>query len=752
MTEARSVRPRGSAALDIEALQDLLASSFEVSVGKPRVVRRRALDTFDRRLERAGRRLQLVAEAGEERLELVQSEETLVSVLDGTGLRWPAMAGALPDGTLKDRVARVAGIRALLVVDECRRLVRRVELRNADRKIVVRLDVDEPAEGAVAPPPVVTVRPLRGYQKEADRAWRLVTTLLEPAPAEPVAPRPVSPSVADPESPARVLLAAELTEFLQEVRDNLPGTIADVDTEFLHDVRVAVRRTRSLVKLGRSAFPAHVREVWEPQFKWLGDLTTPVRDLDVYQLGLPEMAGWLVAASAADLDPFQAYLARRRAAARRTLLRALRGARLRRLLDDWAGELSALADSARSEDGAAWSAGVLARAGVARAHRRVVRGGTSISDSSPPEDLHVLRKRCKELRYALEMFAPVLDGAQVGKAIKDLKSLQDVLGRFQDSEVQRMHAARVRAGDGRGRRPGRSPPRHGRAHGSPLCRAAARPRRVRHRLRVLRPAGQPPADGAPAGQHREGGRVKVYATYNIKGGVGKTSTAVNLAYLAAASGRRVLLWDLDPQGAATYLFRVKPRVKGGGRGLVSGKRPVEDAVKATDFDNLDLLPADFSYRNMDLELDDAKKRTGRLDQLLSGVADDYDIAFLDCPPSVSLVSENVLRAADVLLVPLIPATLSLRTYAQLTRFVADAPRPRPEVVAFFSMADRRKRLHREVIDAIPRDRGRIADTVVPSMALIEQMAERRAPVPAFAPTSRAAKCYEQLWAEVDDGS
>jgi cellulose biosynthesis protein BcsQ len=246
--------------------------------------------------------------------------------------------------------------------------------------------------------------------------------------------------------------------------------------------------------------------------------------------------------------------------------------------------------------------------------------------------------------------------------------------------------------------------------------------------------------------------VKVYATYNIKGGVGKTTTAVNLAYLAAASGRRALLWDLDPQGAATYLFRVKPWVKGGGRGLVSGKRLIDDAVKATDFDNLDLLPADFSYRNMDLELDDAKKRTSRLDQLLAGVADDYDIAFLDCPPSASLVSENVIRAADVLLVPLIPATLSLHTYAQLTRFVDDAPRPRPRVVAFFSMADRRKRLHREVIEAIPRDHGRVADTVVPSMALIEQMAERRAPIPAFAPTSRATKCYEQLWAEVSEGS
>ena len=243
--------------------------------------------------------------------------------------------------------------------------------------------------------------------------------------------------------------------------------------------------------------------------------------------------------------------------------------------------------------------------------------------------------------------------------------------------------------------------------------------------------------------------MRVYATYNIKGGVGKTSTAVNLAYLCAASGRRTLLWDLDPQGAATFLFRVKPRVKGGGRGLVTGRRPLDDAVKATDFERLDLLPADFSYRNMDLELDDAKKRTRRLDQLLSGVSSDYDVAFLDCPPSVSLVSENVLRAADVLLVPLIPATLSVRTYGQLTRFVADSPKPRPEVVAFFSMADRRKRLHREVIEAIPRDRGRVAETVVPSLALIEQMAEHRAPVPAFAPNSRAARVYEELWSEVD---
>jgi cellulose biosynthesis protein BcsQ len=242
--------------------------------------------------------------------------------------------------------------------------------------------------------------------------------------------------------------------------------------------------------------------------------------------------------------------------------------------------------------------------------------------------------------------------------------------------------------------------------------------------------------------------MRVYATYNIKGGVGKTSTAVNLAYLSAREGARTLLWDLDPQAAATFLFRIRPRVKGGGHALVTRKRPIEEALKATDFENLDLLPADFSYRNMDLELDDTKKRTRRLGQLLETVADDYDVVFLDCPPSVSLVSENVLHASDVLLVPLIPATLSLRTFDQLTRFVADSEGRRPEVVAFFSMADRRKRLHREVIATIPRDRARVALTVIPALSIIEQMAELRAPVPAFAPTSVATQCYEQLWAEV----
>jgi chromosome partitioning protein len=242
--------------------------------------------------------------------------------------------------------------------------------------------------------------------------------------------------------------------------------------------------------------------------------------------------------------------------------------------------------------------------------------------------------------------------------------------------------------------------------------------------------------------------MRILATCNSKGGVGKTSAAVNLAYLAAHSGHRTLLWDLDPQGAATYLFRVRPRVKGGGEALVRGTRPLDRAIKGTDFDNLDLIPADFTYRNMDLELGGAKKPTRRMARLLAPLAADYDVAFIDCPPSMSLVSENVMHAADTLLVPLIPTTLSLRTFDQLIEFVAGIDGRRPDVLAFFSMVDRRKRLHREVIERLDADRSDVAAAAIPALSLVEQMTVHRAPVAVFAPRSRAARCYEELWAEL----
>jgi chromosome partitioning protein len=243
--------------------------------------------------------------------------------------------------------------------------------------------------------------------------------------------------------------------------------------------------------------------------------------------------------------------------------------------------------------------------------------------------------------------------------------------------------------------------------------------------------------------------LKILATYNIKGGVGKTAAAVNFAHLAAREGKRTLLWDLDPQGAATYLLRVKSRVKGGGRALVDGKRALDATARSTSIDGLDVLPSDFTYRNLDLVLSEAKKPTRRFAKLLGGLDTGYDLVVVDCPPGISLVSENVAYAADALLIPLIPATLSVRTLDQLTTFVADLDR-RPQLIAFFSMVDRRKRLHHDVIEQLAAERDDIASTSIPALSMIEQMGIRRAPVTQFAATSPAARAYEKLWSEVSE--
>jgi ATPases involved in chromosome partitioning len=241
--------------------------------------------------------------------------------------------------------------------------------------------------------------------------------------------------------------------------------------------------------------------------------------------------------------------------------------------------------------------------------------------------------------------------------------------------------------------------------------------------------------------------VKVLATYNIKGGVGKTASAVNLAYLAARGGARTLVWDLDPQGAASYYFRVGPRDKVGARALVRGKHDLDGLIRSTDHEYLDLLPANISYRNLDLALDETKKPTRRISRLVEPLAVDYQYLFLDCPPSLSLVSENVFNAADALLIPVIPTTLSLLALEQVREFLAESRWHKLRLLPFFTMVDRRRRMHRDLVE----DGGappNVLRSWIAAAADVDRMGPHQAPVGVYAPRCKAAIAYEELWDEI----
>jgi CHAD domain-containing protein len=440
-------------------------------------------DTFDGRVRAAG--LAAVYERG--RLALVDR----VTYVEQAGIELAdaperVLAIELPEGPLREALEPIVEVRALLPVATVRGRRRALRVLNEDAKTVVRLLVDEsvvaappadgtsrrapgsgargairaaPAGGArratrgargdggttrVALRPRLHLLPVRGYDRELAEVRRALEGELGLAAAEaPLQDEAVAAAGADPagvpSKPAVTLrrdqrtdeaAAAILRALASVIEANLPGTLADVDTEFLHDFRVAVRRSRSLQRQLRRAFPPEPLERFRPEFRWLQQATGPARDLDVYVLEFDRFRDTV----GPDLEPLRTVLEAKRRDAHRRMGRALRSARTKRLLAEWPAFLDDFpgADNPDAVRPIAESAG----ARIRRVYRRMVRDGSAIDDSSPAEALHDLRKQGKELRYLLEFFADLFPTDVVKPMVRTLKSLQDTLGRFQDREVQ----------------------------------------------------------------------------------------------------------------------------------------------------------------------------------------------------------------------------------------------------------------------------------------------------------------------------
>lgn len=241
--------------------------------------------------------------------------------------------------------------------------------------------------------------------------------------------------------------------------------------------------------------------------------------------------------------------------------------------------------------------------------------------------------------------------------------------------------------------------------------------------------------------------MKTIALYSIKGGVGKTAAAVNLSFLAASPSTPSLICDLDPQGASSFYFRIKASKKYNSEKFLKGNEKIMRNIKATDFEHLDLLPSDMSYRNLDIELSEAKNPKKRLAKNLEGLDEEYQYLFFDCPPNLTLLSESVFRASDLILVPIIPTTLSIRTFNQLLDFFRQGGLDTGKIVGFFSMEEKRKTMHREIVEEYANDPVMLTQSI-PYSSDVEKMGNFRAPLNAVHPASPAAKAYQNLWDEV----
>jgi CHAD domain-containing protein len=422
-------------AANLETVRADLDQHLTVKAGRVRAGTGTFYDTFDGRLHDAGVTLRHAAGR------LTLTDRATGEPLAGA----PAPARAeqrLFDHDLGDelnaRLADVIEMRALTPVARVRTREITLGVLNSDSKTVVRLNV-ETHEGLHGR---LSVTAVRGYEKDRERIEALLADALGLAEAtvplvdEAIAAsgRPVAGTSAklnlelDPGAPATAAAATVFARLLEVIDDNFAGTLEDIDTEFVHDLRVAVRRTRSLQRQFKTVYPDRL-EHFREEFKRIQTITGDLRDLDVYLLDFPALRASLPAQMQADLDPLLALLETKRSRALAQTRRGLKAERTRQALADWAVFTR---EAPRSGE----SVQALASHRISSVYKKMVKMGQAIDDDSPAEALHELRKVGKELRYLLEFFASLYSPDVTKPLVKALKGLQDQLGRFQDHEVQ----------------------------------------------------------------------------------------------------------------------------------------------------------------------------------------------------------------------------------------------------------------------------------------------------------------------------
>lgn len=438
------------------ALLEAVEGRFGLAPDGHERVERVVLDTADRRLRRAGIELAFEPDERAPTGRLVLSEAGRPTLRAAAGSRDRYLARDLPPGPLAGRLAPVIDVRVLLPLVRLRIEERRWRLLDDERKTVVRIALSSARvmrerRRPVAISPRLELRPVLGYDRAAERLGSLLSGELglSDASQSPVddailaiGGEPdglvtrVQPSFGRDERADRATLAV-LDALADVVEAGLPGTLDDLDPEFLHDVRVAVRRSRSVLRQMRGVLPQRERDRFRVELRWLQQLTGPVRDLDVHLLEWDELKAGLSPEMQADLDGAPSLLARRRAAALAAMRRQLRGKRFAKLWTDWRDFLrSELPEFHGDRPDAGKPVAVVTGRRIRREYRRIVEMGEAIDDTTPGEALHELRKHGKELRYLLELFGHLWPAKAVKPLVGVLKDLQDVLGRHQDAEVQ----------------------------------------------------------------------------------------------------------------------------------------------------------------------------------------------------------------------------------------------------------------------------------------------------------------------------